>query len=135
MVGPGASPTPKLPGNMAGSPSGPGPSPALSPGAGAGNQAAAGAIIKSVIPALHQALMAFPVNSEPYKAVDKALSFLTPAFGVSNEKNLVPAGILQMANAAKSGATPLAGAAPPLKSAPPPGAAPAPAAGAMPEAA
>ena len=106
---------------MAGSPSGPGASPALSPGAGAGNNAAAGAMIKSVIPALHQALMAFPVNSEPYKAVDKALAALTPAFGVSNEKNLVPASILQMANAAKSGSTPLAGAAPPLAPAPPPG--------------
>lgn len=113
--------TPSLPGSMAGSPAGPGPSPALSPGAGAGNQAAASAILKSVIPSLHQALMAFAPNSPTYKAVDKALAALTPVFGAQQGQNLVPAAILQQAQAAKSGASPISSAAPPLAPAPPPG--------------
>lgn len=114
---------PSLPGNIAGSPAGPGASPVLAPGAGAGNQAAAGAILKGIIPALHKGLMAFPVNSPQYKAVDKALAALTPVFGQATDQNLVPAGILQQANAAKAGTTPLAAAAPPLAPAAPPGAA------------
>lgn len=115
--------SPTLPGNVAGTPPGPGASPMVSPGAGHGNQAAASAMLKSVIPQLHQALMAFPVNSPEYKSVDKALAALTPAFGQSQGSNLVPAAILQQAQAAKTGSTPLAGAAPPLSPAPPPQAA------------
>lgn len=110
----------KFPGSMAGSPAGPGASPVLSPGGGAGNAAAASGILKSIIPALHNALTAFPVNSPQYKAVDKALSALTPAFGAPQDGNLVPSSIMQLAQAAKSGQSPLAGAAPPLKAAPPP---------------
>lgn len=113
---------PVLPGNMAGSPSGPGASPAMSPGAGAGNAAATAAMVKSVIPSLHRALSALPINSPEYKAVDKALAALTPAFGQQEGKNLVPAAILQQAQAAKSGSSPLGSAAPPLQPAPPPGA-------------
>lgn len=79
------------------------------------------AVIQSVIPQLHKALMALPVNSPEYQAVDKALAALTPKFGQPDGKNLVPAAILQQANAAKSGATPLAASAPPLAPAPPPG--------------
>lgn len=107
---------------MAGSPGGPGPSPVLSPGGGAGNQAAAAGILKSVIPFLHNALTALPVNSPQYKAVDKALASLTPVFGAPQEGNVVPASILAMAQAAKSGSMPLANAAPPLAASPPPGA-------------
>jgi hypothetical protein len=77
-------------------------------------------MLKGVIPALHQGLMAFPVNSPEYKAVDKALAALTPVFGKANDQNLVPAAILQQAQAAKAGASPLAAAAPPLKPAAPP---------------
>lgn len=106
---------------MAGSPAGPGPSPALAPGAGAGNQAAAHAALKASVAQLHQALMAFPVNSPEYIAVDKSLALLTPIFGKADHSNLVPAAILQQANAAKAGASPVGQGAPPLQPAPPPG--------------
>lgn len=114
-----------MPGAMAGSPSGPGASPVLSPGGGAGNQAAASGILKSVIPFLHNALTALPVNSPQYKAVDKALAALTPVFGAAQGGNVVPSSILALAQAAKSGASPFANAAPPLAAAPPPGGGPA----------
>lgn len=116
---------PVLPGSVAGTPAGPGASPVVSPGAGAGNQAAARGILKSVIPSLHQALMVFAVNSPEYKAVDRALAALTPAFGKADGGNLVPAALLQQANAVKQGQSPLGGAAPPMSPAPPPGAPPA----------
>ena len=114
---------PQLPGAMAGSAPGPGPSPVLSPGGGAGNQAAASGILKSIIPALHNALSAFPVNSPQYKAVDKALAALTPAFGAPQDSNIVPASIMALAQAAKAGKSPLSNAAPPLAASPPPQAA------------
>jgi hypothetical protein len=95
----------------------------VSPGGGAGNQAAARGILKSVIPSLHQALMVFPVNGPEYKAIDRALAALTPAFGKSADGNLVPAALLQQANAVKQGGgSPLGGSAPPLSPSPPPGA-------------
>ncbi len=103
---------------MAGPPPGPGASPVVSPGSGAGNTAAAGAMMKAVMPAMHQALMAFPVGSKEYKAVLRALTSLTPIFGQSQDRNLVPPALLQLAQAAKSGG--------PIASAPPPGIAPAP---------
>ena len=115
---PGASSPPVLPGSMAGSPPGPGASPVVSPGGGAGNGAAATAMMKAVMPAMHQALMAFPVGSKEYKAVLRALTSLTPIFGQAQERNLVPASLVQLAQAAKTGG--------PIASAPPPGLAPAP---------
>jgi hypothetical protein len=114
---------------MAGSPAQPGGSPVLAPGGGAGNMAAASGILKSVIPSLHQALQAFPVNSPQYKAVDRALAALTPTFGQQQGQNLVPAAILQQAQAAKSGQSPISNAMPPLQPAPPPGASASPAGG------
>lgn len=96
----------------------------LSPGGGAGNQAAASGILKSVIPFLHNALSALQVNSPQYKAVDKALAALTPVFGAAQGGNVVPSSIMALAQAAKSGAMPMANAAPPLASSPPPGAKP-----------
>lgn len=114
-------PVPAMPGGMAGSPAGPGASPVVSPGAGAGNQAAASAAVKAAVAQLHQALMAFPVNSPNYKAVDQALAKLTPMFGGAEQSNLVPAAILQQAQAAKSGQTPVGSAAPPMAPSPPPG--------------
>jgi len=106
---------------MAGAPPGPGSSPVLSPGGGAGNAAAAGAMVKAVMPAMHKALMAYPVGSKEYKAILRALTSLTPIFGQSQDQNLVPPAIMQLAQAAKSGG-PVASAPPPgLAAAPPPG--------------
>ncbi len=121
---------PSLPGNMAGGPAGPGASPALAPGDGAGNAAAADALVKAIIPALHKALSAYPIGSKQYKGVMRALSSLTAEFGQENKGSMVPAAIMQMAQAAKGGS--------PMAAAPPPGIAPAggpgPAGGPSPEA-
>lgn len=105
-------PKPALPGNMAGGPTGPGASPALAPGDGAGNMAAADAMVKAIIPALHKALSAYPIGSKQYKGVMRALSSLTAEFGQENKQSMVPAAIMQMAQAAKGG-TPMPGAPPP----------------------
>lgn len=96
----------------------------VAPGAGAGNQSAARAAIKSAMPAMHQALSAFPVGSKEYKAVMRAISSLLPVFGSSEGQSQVPAAIAQQAAAAKSGGR-LASAPPVgLAESPPPGAAP-----------
>lgn len=124
MIPPGGAPDPtaaaaagpKMPGNMAGGPSGPGNSPAMSPGAGAGNEAAADAMVKAVIPALHKAMSAYPVGSKKYSAMLNALRALTANFGKETQQPMVPAAILQMAQAAKSGG-PMANA-PPMPIAP-----------------
>ena len=109
---------------MAGGPTGPGASPALAPGGGAGNEAAADALIQGILPAMHKALSAYPVGSKKYAAVLNALRALTANFGREQTQGLVPAAIMQMAQAAKGGT--------PMSAAPPPGIAPAPAPGAPP---
>jgi len=115
---------PRMPGAISGVPTGPGPTPVTAPGAGAGTAAAASAIVKGVLPALHNALNAFPPGTKEYSAV---LNMLKAAeiFGKPAENNLVPAGILQMANANKNQSSPLAASPAPLPPAPLPGATPA----------
>jgi hypothetical protein len=90
----------------------------MSPGAGAGNEAAADATVKSLIPGLHKAMAAYPVGSKKYAAVLNALRALTANFGREEASPLVPAAIQQLAMAAKQGG--------PMQGAPPPGLAPAP---------
>lgn len=115
-------PKPALPGNPAGGPGGPGASPAMSPGAGAGNEAAADALVKAILPGMHKALQAYPVGSKKYSAVLNALRALTANFGKEDQGALVPAAIQQMASAAK-GSAPLSTPTPPpgIAPAPPPG--------------
>ena len=109
-----------LPGSPFGGPSGPGASPALSPGAGSGNEAAADATIKSVLPVLHRALLSYEVGSKKYSGLLNALRALTANFGKETDAALAPAAGKQIMQAAQ-GQGPLAGGAPP------PGLAPAPA--------
>lgn len=97
-----------------------------SPGGGAGNQAAATAMLKSIVPTLYKLLAAFPFGSKENSAVSRALTALSPIAGKTEENSLVPAAIQQMALAAKGGQ---------LKSAPPVGISPAQPPGAQPEAA
>jgi hypothetical protein len=75
----------------------------MSPGAGAGNEAAADAMVKAVIPALHKAMSAYQVGSKKYAAVLNSLRALTANFGKETSQPMVPAAILQMAQAAKAG--------------------------------
>lgn len=106
----------QLPGSTAGSPPAPGGSPVASPGAGAGNQAAAVAMLKAVVPTLYKLLGAFPFGSKENSAVQRALTALSPIAGKTEEESLVPAAVQQMALAAKGGQ---------LKAAPPTGVSPA----------
>jgi hypothetical protein len=85
----------------------------LAPGAGAGNQAAAVQQVKSILPGLLQAAMAWPAGSKEQQAVLRAVSSLNPIFGKAEGQNMVPAGIASLAAAAKGGG--------PLSAAPPPG--------------
>src|SRR5215472_18191904 len=80
---------PMLPKNPMGGPGGPGGTPMTAPGAGAGNEAAADATIRAVLPSLHKALSAYPVDSKKYKGLLNALRALTANFGSSNAGNLV----------------------------------------------
>lgn len=108
-----------MPGNMAGGPQGGGASPALSPGAGEGNAAAARAIVSSVVPILHKALIAFPFKSKEYGAISEALRSLRKQFGQDDEaKKTVPAQIAAMAQEARKQG--------PAANVPPPGMAAAP---------
>lgn len=109
-----------MPGSLAGGPSGPGGSPVAASGGGAGNKAAADALVKAMIPGLHKALSAYPPESKEYKAVLRALSALTANFKGAEEESMVPAALLQLAQAQKGGG----GRAPaqppmPIKAAPP----------------
>lgn len=113
---PAAQPTPSLPGSIAGGPAGPGASPVASAGGGEGNQAAAVAMLKSVVPVLYKLMAAFPFGSKENSAVSRALTALSPIAGKTEENSLVPSAIQQMALAAKGG---------PLKNAPPVGISPA----------
>lgn len=81
-------------------------------------------MIQSILPAMHKALSAYSVGSKKYAAVLNALRALTANFGKEQTQSMVPAALLQMAQAAKGGT--------PMSSAPPPGIAPAPAPGAEP---
>lgn len=87
----------------------------LSPGAGAGNRAAATQQIKSVMPALLTAAMAFDAGSKEQQAILRAISSLNPIFGKAEGANMVPAGIATLANQAKAGM---------MSHSPPPGIAP-----------
>lgn len=84
----------------------------LSPGGGAGNAAAAVQSIKSVLPAILKASMAFPAGSKEQQAILRAVAALNPIFGKADGENMVPAGLAAMAMQAKQG---------PLSAAPPPG--------------
>jgi hypothetical protein len=84
----------------------------MSPGGGAGNKAAAVQSVKAVMPMLLKASMAFEAGSKEQQALLRAMSSLNPIFGKAEGANMVPAGLAQMAMAAKGG---------PMSSAPPPG--------------
>ena len=91
------------------------------PGAGAGNEAAAVASVKAIMPQLYRALTAFPPGSKQNKAVLSAVQALNPIFSAEPGSALVPAAIQQMAQQAKAGG-PLQGApAPGIANAPPSG--------------
>ena len=106
---------PRMPGNpIAGGPSGPGATPAMSPGAGAGNEAAADALIKAIMPTLHKALSAYAVGGKKYQSVLRALQALNANFGREQTQPLVPAAIMQLAQNAKSGGPMSTGAPPPV---------------------
>jgi len=93
---------PVLPGSPMGGPAGPGATSMTAPGAGAGNEAAADAQIKAVLPTMHKALSAYPVDSKKYKGLLNALRALTANFGGSSAtESIVPAAIQQMAMNAK----------------------------------
>jgi hypothetical protein len=93
----------------------------VSPGSGAGNEAAADAVIKGLIPGLLKAMSSYPPESKKFMAVHKALGALIPNFGRENDQSMVPAALQQMMMAARAGG-PMKGAAPPgLAPAPPPG--------------
>jgi hypothetical protein len=107
-------PTPRvpMPRTLSGGPSGPGASPITPAGAGAGNEAAADAVIKAIIPALHRAMSAYPIGGKKYTAVLNSLRALTANFGKEQQESMVPAALLQMMQASRS-ATPGPGQPPP----------------------
>lgn len=105
---------PSLPGNPAGGPVGPGSSPALAPGGGSGNEAAADALIKGLMPALYKTLLAYPVGSKKAKAVLNAVRALQSTFPADEDMEVVPAAIQRAAMANRPGGPPT----------PPPGLAP-----------
>jgi len=107
----------KMPGAITGGPSGPGASPVTSPGDGAGSEAAADAMLQAIMPALHKALSAYQVGSKKYIAVTRAITALAANFGKSNQQSMVPAALLQMAQAGKTG-QPMGGSTPPPSIAP-----------------
>ena len=99
----------------------------LSPGGGAGNKAAAVATIKAVMPALYTGMMAFEPGSKENQALLRALSALNPIFGKSDQANMVPAALQQLAAAPGAGKGPMSAAPPPGLAKAPPGAEPPPA--------
>lgn len=110
--GAGAGPPPMMPKSPTGGPGGPGASPMLSPGSGAGNRAGAVQLVKTAMPALIKASMAFEMGSKEQQALFRAISSLNPIFGKGEGTNMVPAGLASLAEASKQG---------PLSAAPPPG--------------
>jgi hypothetical protein len=119
---PPGGPPPLMPKPAGGPPPiGPGSSPALSPGDGAGRKSAAVQQVKTALPALLLASMAFEPGSKEQQALIRAVSALNPIFGKAEPQNMVPAGIASMANAAAKGPQ---GAPPPgipPSTTPPPG--------------
>src|SRR5258708_15974834 len=100
---------PVMPGTPAGAPPGPGASPVLSPGGGAGNQAAAMASLKAMVPLVHKVLLALPVGSKEYKTGHRIIGALNQLFTGANDATsqaLVPAATQQIAVAAKVGPNP-----------------------------
>lgn len=100
---PSMAPQMAMPKSPFGGPSGPGASPALSPGHGGGNEAAAAADIKGVIPLLTKHLMSFPIGDKRRQALMNAVRALESNFGKSSEEDLVPAAMQRMAKAAQPG--------------------------------
>ena len=108
----GAGMPPSVPKSPIGGPGGPGPSPMMSPGGGAGNKAAATQMVKTAIPQLLLASMAFETGSKEQQTLLRAIQALNPLFGKAAGTNMVPAGLDAIARANKQG---------PLSAAPPPG--------------
>lgn len=110
-------PTPRvpLPRSISGGPSGPGASPVTPTGAGAGGEAAADAVIKAIIPALHRAMSAYPIGGKKYTAVLNSLRALTANFGKEQQESMVPAALLQMMQASRSAAPPQGSPVPQLQ--------------------
>lgn len=94
---------PMMPKSPSGGPAGPGSSPALSPGGGKGNQGAAEAQVKAVLESLYHIQGSFPVDSKQYGSVLDAIRALRSTFGKSNQNDLVPAAIQEMAQQSKGG--------------------------------
>jgi hypothetical protein len=86
----------------------------MSPGQGAGNEAAADALIKAVMPTLHKALSAYQVGGKKYQSVLRALQALNANFGREQAQPLVPSAIMQLAQNAKAGGPMQTSAPPPL---------------------
>lgn len=99
----GPPPSPAMPKNPAGGPTGPGGSPALSPGGGAGNIEAARAQVKMMLEGLYQLQGAFPVDSDEFGAVQDAIRSLRSTFKKSKGNELVPAAIQQLAQQSREG--------------------------------
>lgn len=112
---PAGPPPGAMPRSPTGGPEGPGASPMLSPGSGAGNQAAALAKIKGLVPMLINSMLAFSVGSKEFQQVQRAVESLSSLVGKAQVTNMVPAGLSSMAMQARKG---------PMQSAPPPGIAP-----------
>lgn len=111
---PGATPPPgpRLPGSIAGGPSGPGAPLPTTAGIGAGNEAAADGLVASVLGTLHKALSSYSPGSKKYMGVLNAIRSLSPSFAKQAQQSLVPAAIQQQAMMAKQGG-PMATAPPP----------------------
>jgi hypothetical protein len=84
----------------------------LSPGGGAGNRAAAMQQVKTLMPGLLHASLAFDSGSKEQQAILRAISALNPLFGKAEATNMVPAGLASLARANAQG---------PMSAAPPPG--------------
>jgi hypothetical protein len=81
-------------------------------------------MVSAVMPAFHKALSTYPIGSEKYKALLKAIQALADAFGAEQSKSMVPSAIAQMAQQSRSGS--------PMKPGVPPGVQPPPGGGAQP---
>src|SRR5579863_4678987 len=76
-------------GSLAQGPGGPGGSPMMSPGSGAGNQAAPLAKIKGMTTHLVNAMLAWPVGSKEFMAVQRAVESLAGLVGKAQVTNMV----------------------------------------------
>jgi hypothetical protein len=78
----------------------------------------ADSVVRAIIPGLHKALAAYQIGSKKYSAVLNAIRALTANFGKEQQSSAVPAALLQLGQAARTGS--------PLPSSPPPGITPRP---------